>query len=162
MVQQRQLFAEVKVRKGELQFCETPFTHYHLSPAPSTNKGQVHYSLLGEKKNSLKKPRPSQWQLVRASRHQIPQETNRHYMELILEKIQKWYLAEFSTSLLQSCLEKERRDVTKARPRAWQEETEGSAAGHGLVGSCCTDQKPPNQKNPPVEGYLKREKKHAA
>lgn len=50
MVQQRQLFAEVKVRKGELQFCETPFTHYHLSPAPSTNKGQVHYSLLGEKK----------------------------------------------------------------------------------------------------------------
>lgn len=52
MVQQRQLFAEVKVRKGELQFCETPFTHYHLSPAPSTNKGQVHYSLLGEKKIS--------------------------------------------------------------------------------------------------------------
>lgn len=86
MVQQRQLFAEVKVRKGELQFCETPFTHYHLSPVPSTNKGQVHYSLLGEKKNILKKPRPSQWQLVRASRHQIPQETNRHYMELILEK----------------------------------------------------------------------------
>lgn len=49
MVQQRQLFAEFKVTKGELQLCETPFTHYHLSPAPFTNKGQVYYSLLEEK-----------------------------------------------------------------------------------------------------------------
>lgn len=45
---QRQLFAEFKVTKAEL-----PFTHYHLSSAPFTNKGQVHYSLL-EEKNSLK------------------------------------------------------------------------------------------------------------
>lgn len=50
---QRQLFAEFKVTKAELQLCETPFTHYHLSSAPFTNKGQVHYSLLQEK-NSLK------------------------------------------------------------------------------------------------------------
>lgn len=56
MVQQRQLFPEFKVTKGELQLCETPFTHYHLSPAPFTNKGQVHYSLLEEKKKkNLKK-----------------------------------------------------------------------------------------------------------
>lgn len=50
---QRPLFAEFKVTKGELQLCEPPFTHYHLSSAPFTNKGQVHYSLL-EEKNSLK------------------------------------------------------------------------------------------------------------
>lgn len=54
MVQQRQLFPEFKVTKGELQLCETPFTHYHLSPAPFTNKGQVHYSLLEEKKKKKK------------------------------------------------------------------------------------------------------------
>lgn len=47
---QRQLFAEFKVTKGELQLCETPLTHYHLSSAPFINKGQVHHSLLEEKK----------------------------------------------------------------------------------------------------------------
>lgn len=50
---QRQLFAEFEVTEGELQLCETPLTHYRLSSAPFTNKGQVHYSLL-EEKNSLK------------------------------------------------------------------------------------------------------------
>lgn len=52
-VGQRQLFAEFKVTKGELQLCETPLTHYHLPSAPFTNKGQVHYWLL-EEKNSFK------------------------------------------------------------------------------------------------------------
>lgn len=49
---QRQLSAEFNVTKGELQLCETPFTHYHLSSAPFTNKGQVHHSLLEEKNSS--------------------------------------------------------------------------------------------------------------
>lgn len=120
MVQQRQLFAEFKVTKGELQLCETPFTHYHLSPAPFTNKGQVHYSLL-EEKNSLKSHGLlsgswSELQDIKYLRKLIGIIWNelKKKNKTTPQKQPNWYLAEISNTVLQNSLEKERLDKSSA------------------------------------------------